>query len=202
MNFDLTIIGAGEERQEAENIQYLNCDFQGGLAQAQGEYIVFLNFSDENLPRRWSRQLEALRTTDALVCFCGASVRDGEDFDPIGLSGVIPPATVAVSNLCLSAAMFKTEHLRTAVNGEKIDRNNPYFWLRVLRSIECISFQEKLLTVSVNDERSFRDIYGNKEQSGHHPLVKYYYMYDEVKNSGIYKMATIPKKLARLFGGR
>ncbi len=202
MNFDVTIIGGDGNDEKEENIQYLYCDFKSGLSQALGEYVIFLGLSDFNSQNRIAKQLALLQSSGADICFCGAVSEDGDDFDPNGLIGVIPPATVAVANLCLATAMFKTNFLRNRLGDEKISSINPYFWLNVMRDAKCIALKDKLVTVSSNEQYSFRELYGSEAQSKHHPLIKYYHEYEKLSSSGLYKVTRLPSKLSDMFFNR
>ncbi len=200
---DLTIVAQGFVKDDRDNIQLINDNFNDGLRDAVGEYIMFISSMDINEKHRVEKQLEMLKSSGADVCFCGANVEEGEDFDPSGYSGTIPPATLAVANICLSAAMFNTDKLRRNIGDEPIVKDNPYFWIKALRGAVCVPLHENLLTVFSNIPYNFRESYGTVEQSKFHPLTAYKAEYEKITKSGIYKVAAMPGKIAKnIFKGR
>ncbi len=199
MDFDVTVIGGDAPDNREENVQYLTSDPQNGLRQAAGKYVIFLNPGDKNHPSRVAGQLRVITANSADICFCGASADEGEDFDARGLVGVIPPGTVSVADLCLSAAMFRARWLKDAVGDEKIASDNPYFWLKAMRNAVCTYTEKVLLSVAVHYPQSFIELYGSREQSKHHPLMRYHHEYEKLKNSGIYKFSKLPSRLGGIF---
>ncbi len=199
MDYEVTIIGGDAPEIKEENVRYLHCDPQNGLRQTSDGYIIFLSPGDRNYPSRVGEQLQIITANNADICFCGASADEGEDFDPRGLVGVIPPGTISVANLCLSAAMFRVKWLKSAVGSEKIASDNRYFWIKATRGANCSYTDRVLLSVGVNYPQSFIELYGSREQSKHHPLMRYHLEHEKLKNSSLYKIAKIPSLLGDIF---
>ncbi len=200
---DVTIVSDCFVGEEQPNVQLLHCGFNEGVKDAVGEYIIFMSTLELNCEDRIDLQLSKIRQSGADACFCGAEVDDGEDFDPSGFVGVIPPATLAVANICLPAVMFKTDLLKQNIADEQIVRDNPYFWIKALRGAQCVPLTEKLVKVRSNIPYNFRECYGTKQQAMHHPLTRYKKEYERVVNSSIYKASKLPQLLTKkLFGDK
>ncbi len=197
IGIDLTIVALGVVNDDRENVQVIRDNFNDGLRDAVGEYIMFITSLDVNAPDRIDKQLALLKQSDADICFCGATVEEGEDFNPAGYTGTIPPATVAVANICLSAAMFKTEKLRRNIGDEPIVKDNPYFWIKALRGAVCAPLCENLVSVFSNIPYNFRESYGTKQQAKFHPLTTYKSEYERIANSSVFKLASIPGKITK-----
>ncbi len=203
IGIDLTIVSLGVVENDRGNVQLLRCDYNEGLQEAVGEYIIFVDSKDIEREDRIEKQLAKIKESGADVCFCDAEVVEGEDFIADGYSGIIPPATIAVANICLSSAMFKVETLKHNIGDERIVKDNPYFWIKALRGAVCVPLSEKLVTVFSNIPYSFRENYGNENQAEHHPLIGYKREYEKIVNSGIYKAASLPVKLTKkIFGDK
>ncbi len=197
IGIDLTIVSRGIVANEMDNVQLLRGDYNEGLNDAVGEYIMFVTSKDVDVSNRIKKQLAHIKNSGADVCFCDAEVVEGEDFDSSPYNGVIPPATVAVANICLSCVMFNTEWLRQNIGEERIEKDNPYFWINVLRGATCTNISEKLVTAFSNIPYSFREKYGSEQQAEHHPLTEYKRECDRIKESTVYKAAMIPNKLTK-----
>ncbi len=173
-------------RCSCDRLEILRTDPSSGLARADGDFVIFFDAHDRVEGDIFRAFLRRLILTRASVCCCGYHTANKKVHNPHGLGGLVPPSILCSAPLCLSSFMFKTDFLRSRINGERIDTHDPYFFLAALRKTELVSIDRPLLHTNFNETRTFSEIYGNEQQSALNPLVQYRNICKKYKPFGTY----------------